>query len=285
MDGQHDYGDVPERCTGTSRGRHSWRWMRTLVGRGPSSTQRRCRQPKVLVCDGCLRQCLGNCESHDSRVCPSCAKRYEMLVRKVVTEPMTSAAPGTLWLWTITAPGALTSGHGETSVQQWNESLSLRWNRFIEELKRSIPGLGGLEYIKIAEQQDRDALHLHIVLRTKRRIILSRAMLTHIRRLATHFEFGRQIDFQRVGDAAADRKQVASYITKNVAQTPVQVGSREDEARPKRIRVWTASRKWGKTLAQTAAQSVERFASMLRRALGPSVDPRSVVTQEPSPPS
>lgn len=279
-------GVVSRWCRGKSGKKHAWRWMRTLGRRDARPGKTACQQPSLMVCEACLQQCLMDCKSHDPGGCRPCAKRYRREVRSVVAEQLQSAEDGTLWFVTLTAPGSVTGeSHDDhvdgDAVARWNEQVPGMWNRFVEELKRSIPGFSGLAYVKVGERQKRGTLHLHAAIRTQRRVELLPATLVRIQEVGIRLGFGRQTKFARVKNSRADREKVASYLVKDVACPPLWVGERRAGARWRRMRVFTASRNWGTTIAQVRARARSWFEDTFLRSTAE--EPQAPATHEPTP--
>lgn len=208
----------------TCPGRCSW----TYESRAADDDVRRldvvCDQPNVLRCRECTRTILAVCGTARASQCSPCSVVYRGRVARVAGSGY-RYSPDRAYFLTLTAPGAaphrLPSGQrcpctpvGGTDIGRWNGSSSVRWNRFLRDLRRL---LGDLDYFRAVEVQRRGALHLHVILRLS---ALSRPpALSAIRRLAVHHGFGHSVDLQGLSAAAVDAAGgPAGYVAKYVAK-------------------------------------------------------------------
>lgn len=228
---------------------HQWRH----AGRAPIHRHDEaggCERPGFLVCRSCGESRVIRCQSSSRAKCAPCSERYRCRVRRVAMTPMLTA--GAFVFLTLTAPGSrlhrLPSGRvcpctppGGVDLATWNASLSVRWNRFVTDLRRTV---GQAEYFRAVEVQRRGALHLHVVLRWEGS---PRPLdVAQVRRLAIRHGFGHEVDAQVVPEA--DRPRVAGYLSKYVSKAAT---DRESVpfAGGGRWRTWTASWRWGCTMA------------------------------------
>ena len=171
-------------------------------------------------------------------------------------------------------------------IQSWNVSAIARFNDFITDLRRSVLGFENVEYFKAVEPQKRGVIHLHIVLRAERLIIITSEMREQILKYAIAHGFGHEVDFQLIANGKDDAdsilkaaRYVAKYVTKTNAEAkaaillptipntveveyfavepegdvltkvrhvPLKMGRR----RRIRYRAWSASRGWGLSLGK-----------------------------------
>lgn len=262
------------------------------------------------------------CNSTDSDVCAPCEISYRKKLRTVAREVLKVAKKDTTALLTLTAPGkqrhCLThrykdkDGKQRPSVKcnlskptcrecpcstdetaltdknrigEWNLTAVARWNKFITDVRRSIPGLANLEYFKAVEPQSRGAIHLHIILLIDRPTVWRKEDQQLLITLALRHGFGHEVDLQWLGGGEDEKIKVARYVAKYVSKTnsngkkavifPVQVvmipwgGSHkavplykapqvyQNMFKKYRNRSWTCSRGWGLNIARV--RLVQKF--------------------------
>lgn len=186
---------------------------------------------------------------------------------------------------TLTAPGdglhAMPSGDicpctdaDGVDLAVWNGHVGPRWNRFCQALRRllGVP----VQYFRAVEVQSRGALHEHVLLRAPAGSWrLSRRQIAAIRRLAIAHGYGHEVDLVRVQAGERAAGYVAKYAAKSTDQRSdvpwlyrdtgelgrgrawqdgayvTRDGTVEPRGKVRRpgYRVWTASRRWGLTMA------------------------------------
>lgn len=173
------------------------------------------------------------------------------------------------------------TGPAGTDVASWNARQGEMWTHLLRDLRLL---LGGLEYFRAVEVQDRGALHLHLLVRLTAPVLVGRGLLQQVRALALRHGFGHSVDVQPVGsDGERSARLVAWYLAKYVGKAAgargevpwrrrlireVDLLTGEVRARfvgPSGYRTWTASRRWGSSMgAVKAAQrafGLEHFLS------------------------
>lgn len=86
---------------------HSYAWRGEASRYGiTGTTTARCQRPILFRCVLCPEYYLANCNSKDSSECEPCELRYRTRVRSVLRIPMLASRPGSVFLFTLTAPGA-----------------------------------------------------------------------------------------------------------------------------------------------------------------------------------
>ena len=176
----------------------------------------------------------------------------------------------------------------DEAIGAWNATLGTRWNHFITDLRRSVPGFRDVQYFRALETQRRGALHVHALLRVTRQVVLTPERMQEVRRIAMRHGFGHEVDAQAVGAGALDQvtaaRYVAKYVSKSSASQPLMPKAdtapttascrvlharsprsgghpagacRHDRTRTERkpflMRLWATSRRWGSQLSVVRA--------------------------------
>ena len=188
------------------------------------------------------------------------------------------------------------TGPAGTDVASWNARQGEAWTHLLRDLRLL---LGGFEYFRAVEVQDRGALHLHLLVRVAAPVLVGRELLRDVRALALRHGFGHSVDVQSVGgDTARSARLVAWYLAKYVGKA---AGARREVPWRRRVcrevdlvtgevrvrfvgpcgyRTWTASRRWGSSMgAVKAAQrawGVRHFLSDVGAGLVESLVPELV---------
>lgn len=170
----------------------------------------------------------------------------------------------------------------DESIAHWNASIGRRWNDFVTELRRSVPGFKGAQFFRALETQRRGALHIHAVFRISNAALLTPEARVRIMHLAMRHGFGHEVDVRKIGegslDAATAARYIAKYVSKGSEVSPLMPQDRDcdclpwdadpervddytsDDApltspcshpkKPRRflLRLWTTSRNWGLSL-------------------------------------
>jgi hypothetical protein len=188
--------------------------------------------------------------------CELCAWTQQQNVRRVAHSGV--MLPGRTYMLTLTAPGErehrLPSGAlckctpvGGVDLKTWNGRMVDRWNDLSRALARQL-GVERIEYFKAVEVQKRGALHMHILIRLDGEC--APWTLAELRKLVMHHGYGHAVDLGLVEDERA-----AFYVSKYVAKSSTErksvpyVNCRTGEVGPGRWRTWTASRRWGASMA------------------------------------
>lgn len=136
------------------------------------------------------------------RTCPYCGARYW---RKRVLAGLHAGLQGgedEYLALLLTAPG-------DVDAAEFNASAAKRWHRFFKELRRSVPGLAGLQFWKVAELQERGHVHFHAVLRGASFIDVEA-----IRRIAVASGFGPEVGIRHPRDYRAGVRGLGWYFGK-----------------------------------------------------------------------
>jgi hypothetical protein len=235
-------------------GGHRHRW----AGRGQAFADGvQCERPSLMRCV-CGDAYSARCQASSRAMCAPCAESYRRRVRRVAASGF--AMPGRqTFLLTLTAPSDVDrhkyrggwcpcTPAGGVDLATWNGSMARRWNQFITDVRRTI---GECEYFAAKESQVRGALHLHVPIRFA---VGVRVRLSKLRALAIRHGFGHAVDLQVLEDDRA-AGYVSKYVTKAAedrASVPF-VHAVTGEVGPGRWRTWSASRRWGSTMAQVRA--------------------------------
>jgi hypothetical protein len=289
-----------------------WSFLERAADGDPRRVGVGCDDPHVLICSGCSRTVLARCGTSRQSRCGPCGTAYRGRVGHVARSGLVVSRVG-LFV-TLTAPGAVPhrlphgalcpcTPPGGVDLARWNAELSRReradgklvpgrWNELVKALRREV-GDDALAYFRATEVQRRGALHLHVMLRRSdgRPLALD---VGAVRRLALRYGFGHAVDVQPVAAGHAD--YVAKYVSKaandrqDVPWSGWKVtGGRwvnrttgEVCERPRRkvksyhpsYRTWTASRAWGRSMAEVRAAQSHYLATVEALALDRPVPPR-----------
>lgn len=114
-----------------------------------------------------------------------------------------------------------------------------------------------MQFMKTYESQDREALHVHAMVRING-VCTDRRLRAAVRLCVARWDFGRKFDISyadvhegEVVGSAAPRAggYVAKYVTKGCdALESVPMLCSDGVVRGRRLRVWSASRRWGLTM-------------------------------------
>lgn len=242
----------------------SWK----VIGRGLARPD--CDEPLLLANRGRLRE--QRCRATSVARCAPCGETYRKRVRRIAVEGCKLYTGLDVVMITLTAPG--TSQHtmpsgdvcpctpdGGVHLAEWNGTCSIRFSRFLEDLRRST-GVK-LQYFRAAEVQKRGALHFHILVRVPKgcRVRISTASVRHY---AIKHGFGHSVDVSGVS-AEHGASYAAKYASKAAAARSEMpwMHRRTGELTNGngRYRVWTASRDWGVTMAGVRAAQAAWWAS------------------------
>jgi len=247
-------------------GESKWRWA------GPSKEAHpRCDRPERLVCQGCDAVLVRRCSRSSRVACIPCSESYRHRVRRVFESGYSDRPTDRLHLLTVTAPGrrqhrrndgswCRCTPKGGVNLAEWNASAGANFNHFMTYLRRLV---GDVQYARAAEVQERGALHFHVLVRLPAGTDV-RALWAPgdpdcpLRLLAIRWGFGHEIDLQAV-DCSSSRaaNYCAKYVSKSASDRDslpwLDVRTGEVTTGCSRYRVWTASRRWGLTMAAIRA--------------------------------
>ncbi len=196
---------------------------------------------------------------------------------------------------TVTPPGREThflrngdrcpcTPEGGINVAEFNTHAGVYFNRLMQELRRRY---GDIQYARAAEVQKRGTLHFHVLMRVPRLALIlgdfdARDPFCALRRLVEHHGFGHEVDL-----APAPTNTVwycAKYVSKSCddrEQLPwLDTETGEVQSRNGRYRPWTASRRWGATMASIRAAQAE----WVRSAATTDGEPPQAATTDGEPP-
>lgn len=259
-----------------------------FVGGAGIGKVRSCDAPNLLICLSCDGEWFLRCGSTRQSRCVPCAATYVRRVATLVGDGLAAAAPGSVAVLTLTAPGngAHCSRHRRcegkgggcepcrctpsegVDLAEWNASLTARWNRFLEAVRRgeASPLVRGrrqlvpLSYVRAVEVQGRGALHVHApLIRSDGKALQLR--VRDLRRLAIEHKFGHSLRW----DARPSLKSAPWYVAKYVGKAADQRASvpwpadADGVKRPGAMyRTWTSSRCWPVSMATVRAAARER---------------------------
>jgi hypothetical protein len=123
----------------------------------------------------------------------------------------------------LTAPG--------DAGAEWNERASARWHHFAVLLRREYPG-ADVAFWRVAELQERDLIHYHVVLRGLRFLPVGT-----FRRLATQAGFGGWVGVRRPSSYPGGVRGLGGYLGKYLLKDVLR-------SMPNRARLVTMSQAW-----------------------------------------
>jgi hypothetical protein len=240
---------------------HEWRW----AGRGVPRDD--CDRPARIVCVKCSEWFVKRCGVSSRAQCGPCGESHRRRVATVCASG--SVGKEGLFMVTLTADGA--------DVLPWDESqcshdpedpcsgrvgcvveslAAADWNgrapRAFSDVVTYVRRRSGVDvqYVACWETQKRGVLHRHALVRAPG--ISQRRFRAVWRLSAMRWGFGRQVQCDALsGDRAA--WYVAKYASKSVDELEqLQVLDRRtgELVSGSRVRPWSASRRWGQTMAQ-----------------------------------
>jgi len=133
----------------------------------------------------------------------------------------------------------------------WHQSKGLRFTHFMRDVRRLVSSHDDLQYFRGVEPQEREVLHDHLLVRCRTDLL---RLLPQLRALAKVHGFG-WVDVRpaRPGDESYIAKYVsdACDVVHQVAWLDAATG---EVMRGARCRTWTASRRWGHSMAEVKRQ-------------------------------
>jgi len=152
----------------------------------------------------------------------------------------------------------------------FNSCISRKFNDFVTELRRSVPGFEGVQYFRAIEPQKRGALHIHVVFIVKRAIKIDALLRATMTAIALRLGFGHQFDLKRVEGDELEKIKTARYIAKYVSKTDghgkipfwdeaityevVEGSMMIREVPRRRPNTWSSSRGWGMSMKRIKSQ-------------------------------
>ena len=242
---------------------HRWRY----AGRC-HDTHPKCEQPHWLVCLDCSQRKASRCGRSSRAVCNPCGDTYRRRVKRVFASGWCDNPLKAMVMLTVTAPGdqahTLPNGQrfpctpeGGICIGEFNTLAGQAFNRLMQDLRRRY---GDVQYARAAEVQKRGALHFHIVMRVPRLGTLlgdfdKRNPFCALRQLVERHGFGHEIELEPATESAAwycakyvskscDDRQTLPWLDRHTGELSTGNG---------RYRPWSASRRWGATMASIRA--------------------------------
>lgn len=246
---------------------HAWRY----AGRaGRDVRDPKCWRKIRLACAACGLSVLQRCRAASAEKCAPCAETYRHSVRRIAQSGLLRCVEGgSIAMLTFTAPGdnahnkrdgvrCECTPEGGVDLEEWNGRAVDRWNDLQRAIERE---WGAFAYFKAVEVQNRGALHLHVLVRFRHRVVIS---VPRLRQLAMRHGYGHSVDVRaNINLAAAG--YVAKYVSKSAAgRVHVPYRHRQTGRTGGRWRTWTASRNWGATMRAIRQAQAEWAASAAR---------------------
>jgi hypothetical protein len=264
---------------------HRWKYTGQCYRDHPD-----CQRPYWLACVTCGERRVARCDRTARHKCKGCAERYRRRVKRVFASGWCDNPTKRVVMLTVTAPGTeahtLRNGDrcpctpdGGVQPALFNALAGSQFNRLMQDLRRRY---GDIQYCRAAEVQRRGVLHFHILMRVERLDALlcdydRRNPHCRLRRLVEHHGFGHELDVRTVEANMA--WYCAKYVSKacdDRAHLPwLDRTSGEILLGNGRYRPWTASRRWGATMASiraTQAQWVREQAAAADAGAAPAAE-------------
>lgn len=252
--------------------------LKHLPGHGRRTE--RCWRPSRFQCQKCRRVVSSPCAGGSMAKCAPCAEvkrgdwkavfRSGFMGRRgaVLLLFVTLTAPGRRVLpWDVSrcSHGADVKCSGEVgckverlALARWNTHAVKQWSYFKQDFMRAFPGCK-LDYAKSWEEQERDALHAHAMVRVTGPVTAAQ-FETWCRRWASGHGFGPQLTVDNI-DTDDERMMavVAGYLGKYVTKGYDDLAVVAWEYEPgvlahRRVRPCSTSRAWGDSLATCVAR-------------------------------
>ena len=242
-----------------------------------------CTRPIRFQCQRCQFERFKNCDATRPSRCVRCASNHPKYVSAIARSGATDCPSGLMFI-TLTARGAehlpwdtskclhdasgrdCAGGKGCVVVQDLvaadNASAPQRWSWFVEYLRREV---GGFQFFKVWETQDRGALHVHALVRLDHPRS-RRQFYQDVKTCALQWGFGRQVDVQSLGTDMLEVARKAGYCASYVAPTselPAHSYVREvDPVSGKSVvvhhgyRPWSASQHYGDKMKDVRGRQI-----------------------------
>lgn len=254
---------------------HSYEW----AGKAAEGTPKKnCQQPEWLRCRNCGAKQLTRCGTSQTKRCAPCGNTYRQRVRRIAQSGWLKLESGGFGFLTLTAPSEKGQHRhrgfvcpctpaGGIHLATWNGRAVDRWNDFHRALEREVGQ--DVAYFKGVEVQGRGALHLHVIIRCERPLMIRTSRL---RALAMRHGYGHEVDLRPNVDMRAG-SYVSKYVSKSCDERrrAPYVHRVTGEVGNGRWRAWTASRDWGMTMGRLKA-SQAAWAAIAAAAARPEDD-------------
>lgn len=219
-----------------------------------------------------LNGCYVRCRSTRASVCSTCAARHRKNVARVGRSGWIDRPGDRGYFVTLTAPGSdvlpwdkSQCVHGDeiecsgalgcrceiAPLREWNDSLGLRWSRFVQYVREYLPGVD-VQFFKTYEPQKRGAQHAHIMFRFVG-VVSDRRIRAALRLSAHRWGFGKQlqIDVVDLGSGLAVARTAgycAKYASKSSDADRSMIDTSTGEIIKLHLRAWSKSDRWGETM-------------------------------------
>ena len=229
-----------------------------------------CENPQLLKCRVCRRTIEARCRGTNENRCVPCGRRHGKDIMRVMRSGASPDRPDGFFFVTLTAPGAdklpwdksicthtravECSGANGCKVDEflaavWNDEAKQKWSWFVTEVRRKLSE--DVQFAAAWESQLRGALHRHFLAHAQGVSVKKFEIV--IREAAALWGFGVQVDVQAVSAATTEglaRKAgyIAKYATKG-GKLAATIDRSTGEIKEGGYRRWSASRRWGVTLA------------------------------------
>lgn len=256
----------------------SWEFRRSRPPR-KSDNLGGCERPSELGCVFCPRVMVKRCGATRDDRCGPCAERHRRDVARVGRSGFNGDRPSGFFFVTLTAPGcdvlrwdvdrcghaadgSECSGDLGCTVDRidggiWNARAPQRWSHFVTELRRRLRC--DVQFFGSWETQKRGMLHRHAILWVAPGVT-ARRVRAAVRVAAPRYGFGRQWKCDPIaGDTARELARKAGYVAKYATKggdLAVSLDVATGELREGGYRRWSASRRWGQTIASVRAERV-----------------------------
>lgn len=166
----------------------------------------------------------------------------------------------------VACSGSIGCKSDALALSMWHAGIGQRWSWFMTEVRRLL-GVD-VQFFKTWEVQRRGALHLHSMMRADG-VVTDRRMRAAIKLAARRWGFGKQVDIQVVdlADGLATAR-TAGYCAKYASKSAddlldvTRLNFTTGEVRPVGLRSWSASRRWGETMAAIKLRRCQYAASV-----------------------
>ena len=172
-------------------------------------------------------------------------------------------------------PGQVLCKADRMDAARWNGQAPRRWNDWVTDMRRVLDV--DVQYCGSWESQVRGLLHRHVLVYCPG---ISAARYQQVgKRIAKRLGFGQQFDVEEVTGNGTEKlarvaAYIASYVTKCGDELATCASPRTSEIVQGSYRRWSASGKWGVSMAQIRQERVqwaqERYGSALGASGGPS---------------
>lgn len=239
----------------------------------PGASTEQCWRPNQFRCKHCYRVVSSTCGGGSVSKCAPCAELKRGDWAAIARSGLGHEDSSVEAFVTLTAPGASVlpwdtarCSHGPTercsgtigckverdALARWNVLAVKQWSYFRQSFRRAFPGCD-LAYMKAWELQQREALHVHALVRVVGAVNLEQ-FEAWVASWAESHGFGKQyvVDSIAVADELK-RAQKAGYCAKyaskgydDLSDVPTVMADGSTGAR--RVRPCSTSRAWGDTL-------------------------------------